>query len=239
MNNRSASLMCALPLSICSCDDPTFDSQSDPHSQSQTETTRESISVEGCRVYLEYYEGITIVQVVFLQSITETSYAKAAVRSAIDQAIAQMPDREIMAFAFDLDDNTIQGHVYGGELYYDPDTQRVMTYSEKYGYKFERENYGDYLVVVEERGTAKGITPARKWLNIKFAWPDPPTSNAARRVIERENGRYRSLGLDMNYYVHSGDFENPASWIHVKMQGKYMNAEYDTETRKLTPNWDW
>lgn len=239
MKLLSISLLCIVLL-LFACDDPTSNSQNATSSQNQSHAATKPITVEGCRVYVQHYEGLVIVEVVFVQSISDTGYAKAAVRSAMDQAIAQMPDREIMAKAFDINDNALEAHVYGGELYYDPDTQTTLTDSEKRDYKVERVDYGDYLVIVKERSTAEGITPVRKWLSLKLVWPDEgPTSNAARRVIERESSRYKSRGVDMNLFVFTGDFDNPASWVQIKGSGKYMFAEYDTETRELTPSWDW
>jgi hypothetical protein len=93
---------------------------------------------------------------------------------------------------------------------------------------------GFYNVVTMPKETPKGVTPAKKWLNVGIIFPKPPNEKTAFEILYRESDKLKAKGLDFHIFVSVGDKRNQNTWKQMQdSKGAWIFADYNAEKKIL------
>jgi len=192
------------------------------------------------QVTAEKSDGIVICQVTFLKVPSKSSDAAAIVRKAVEDLVKKDPSFEILAMAFNQGGEALADTKYGGPLVYKPTDKKILTMDERSGKKIVEIDEGIYFIKSEDKRTAKGITPVRRWVTLSIIFKSKPSNSEIRNIAEREIEKLKKRSLDINIYIYLGNKDNPGSWNQIQASnGNYMNVDYKVGTGKTKANWDW
>lgn len=181
---------------------------------------------------------LTLVNVTFRNPMSQDAAAR-IVRKAIEDAVAKDGSKDILAMAFDTDDNALSDLKYGGPLIYVAKDRKIMTMAEHDGTKTTVTDTGRYFLKLEENKTLPGIKPERKWLTCSIVFAAKPSADEFKSAAFAEIDKLKVRGLDISAYAYVGDKSDPASWQQVRApNGKYMVVEYKKDSGSVKPNWD-
>ena len=166
--------------------------------------------------------------------------AEAVVRHAMETAVSENDQREILATAFNVEGETLPDKFYGGMVSYRPSDGKIVTLADEAEREYTESDKGEYYVRLEECRTATGITPLRQWFNVEIVFPVTPATTAVKTAVLQEIDKLKPKELDITVYIFTGDKSNKISWKQIKAPNDhYMVVEYDSATKRVVPKWDW
>lgn len=190
-------------------------------------------------VRMEKHEDMTTCQV-FFNSLPQTSnIASRIMRNIAEQAVKMNSSRDILVMAFDASGKTLPDIQYGGPLTYKASDGKIQTFLEMDNLIVIERDESTYFVRIEERRTAKGITPVQEayWAYIVF--PNKPTGLEGRTAVLKEIGKLKLRRNDIHLYIYLGVKSNKITWKQVKApNGKFMAVDYLADTDEIRWNWD-
>ena len=191
-------------------------------------------------VSVQKFSEVTMCEVTFNSMPPTADIAAGIVRSAVEKLVKEDGSREILAMAFNSSGDSLSKTYYGGAITYLPSDGKILTMDERNGLQSTESDEGIYHVLIEDRSTLRGITPARRWYNVSIIFSNKPSGTEIKTAVLKEIKKLKPHGLDVHVYIYKGEKSNKITWKQSRApNNKYMAIDYVAKTGDISPNWDW
>jgi hypothetical protein len=173
-------------------------------------------------------------EIVFTGELPTPATVDKIVRESLENAVSKDASKDILAAAFQGDEE-LTSNQYSGMLVYKAVDKKIQTIDEANGVKYSTSATPSYFVETEEQHTYPGITPPKTWLSLTIVFAKKPSTEVAYDAIISEITKVTKPALDVDAYVSVGDKNVKTSWHQMRDDdGAFIFAEYKPATKEVT-----